>query len=203
MKNKDVKDKSIAGGDKDGTKELFDIVIRLEKMPVAGHHIKINLDSGQLRELAKILTVSLIEDFSATLHVFNEKKGVGVTGNLQATIIQPCVITLEPVTQKIKLQLQRNFVPAPKVQVSKVQVPKKAPEDVSIGAETNFDLESADMPDEYEGHELDLAPFLFEVLGLEIQLYPRAPGAKMDEKQAGDDPKELSPFSVLKNLSEN
>jgi len=191
VNNTDQKNSSATPNSAKGLSEgLFDVIVRLEKLPVAGRHLKIQLDNEQLQKLAAVVKVSSIENFSARLHVFNQKPGIGVSGNMLATVIQPCVITLAPVSQTIDLELQRSFV----------QKIKTTEEVSSTRPETYIDIESDDLPDEYEGFELDLTPFLLEVLALDINLYPRAPGAAMNAGQAGDDPAELSPFSALNDL---
>ncbi|MCF6326762.1 MAG: DUF177 domain-containing protein [Devosiaceae bacterium] len=172
---------------------LFDVVVRLEKLPVDGAHIKISPSPEQLQKLAKILKVSSVESFTAKLHVFKQKPGIGLSGHLVTKIIQPCVITLAPVSQKIELQLQSSFVPKA----------KKRQDTSSENSEIYVDLQASSIVDEYEGNELDLEPFLLESLGLEIDLYPRANGAAMSDELAGDDPSELSPFSALKGLKDN
>ena len=175
----------------------FDVVINLERLPVDGSHVSLELALGQLRKLASVLKVSSVRDFSAGLHVLRKNRGRGseilVTGNLLSTIVQPCVITLEPVSQTIDVKLQRTFVPSGGGPGG----------DVTANAEIYVDLGEDDMPDEYEGNELDLGPFLLESLALEIDIYPRLPGARLGSGIAGDGSSGSSPFSVLKDLKKN
>jgi len=187
------KNPAAAASNLNETSSLFDVVVRLEKLPVDGARLKISPSTEQLQKLAKILNVNSVESFSARLHVFKQKPGIGLNGHLLAKIIQPCVITLAPVSQKIDLQLQTNFVP----RATKRQAPP------SENSEIYVDLQASNFVDEYEGNELDLEPFLMEALGLEIDLYPRANGAEMSDDLSGDDPADLSPFSALKGLKNN
>ncbi len=193
MKKVNDKNPEITNGKPNETSSLLDVVVRLEKLPVDGARLKISPTPEQLQKLAKILKVNSVEAFAAKLHVFKQKPGIGVSGHLQAKIIQPCIITLAPVSQKIDLQLQTSFVPKA----------KKRPEPASQESEIYVDLQASSIVDEYEGNELDLEPFILESLGLEIDLYPRAKGAVMSDKLAGDDPSDLSPFSALKGLKKN
>jgi uncharacterized metal-binding protein YceD (DUF177 family) len=64
-------------------------------------------------------------------------------------------------------------------------------------------LEDDDLPDYFEGNEIDLADLVLEVFALAIDLYPRKPGAELPEDMAGDDPAELSPFAALKALKKD
>jgi len=169
---------------------LFDARVNLEKLPVDGVRMNVFASDDQMQKLAEILKVSSFESFSANLHVFRKKSGIGVEGNMRAQLIQPCVVSLVPVRQIIDLRLETTFIP-------KEKIPREEASEIYV------DLLGSEIVDEYEGSELDLEPFLIESLGLEIELYPRAKGAVMSEELSGDDPAGLSPFSVLKGLRKN
>ncbi len=56
--------------------------------------------------------LSSVESFHADLLVSEWKRdGVRVSGRVEAEIVQPCVVTLEPVTQHIDEEVNGLFVP--------------------------------------------------------------------------------------------
>ncbi len=167
----------------------LDARVRIDKLPATGRNLKVNATPQQLVEIAKIAGVSKLHRLSATLQVTPVKGGVQVIGRLEAEIVQPCVVTLDPVLQKIDEPLARIFSSAPDIHA-----------DAGAGSEKFIDLESDDLPDFFDGSELDLSAYVLEVLGLATDLYPRASGAEISAEQKGDDPADLSPFSALKAL---
>ncbi len=166
--------------------------VNLDRLPAKGRELQVVADEEQRAWLAQVSKVSAVGRFSASLRVSGIKGGVQVTGRLLAEITQPCVVSLEPVHQRIDEPLERVFLPLSA---------RKDPGEEE-GVERFVDLNEEELVDYYEGSELDLEDFLIEELGLAIDLYPRAPGAGMTPEQRGDDPAALSPFSVLKSLSD-
>ena len=167
----------------------LDARIRIDKLPAAGCQFRMVATPQQLTEIAKIAKVTKVLGLSAFMQVSQENGGVRVTGRLEADVVQPCVVTLDPVLQKISEPLNRFFSSAPDIHA-----------DAGAGSENFIDLENDDLPDFFDGSELDLSAYIVETLGLSIELYPRAPGAEMSAEQRGDDPDSLSAFSALKAL---
>ncbi len=176
----------------DTENSLLEARVRVDKLPSGGRILKINATPEQLMEVKKIAGVSNIHRLSAVLQVNPVKGGVQVTGRLEADIVQPCVVTLDPVPQKVSEPLSRVFSSAPDIHA-----------EAGAGSENFIDLESDDLPDHFDGIELDLSDYILEVLGLAIELYPRASGAELSTEQKGDNLGNLSPFSVLKSLKDS
>ena len=61
-------------------------------------------------------------------------------------------------------------------------------------------LDAPDPPDVLASDEIDLVGYLVEHLALEIDPFPRKPGAEFDYKP---DVAEESPFAVLKRLKDD
>lgn len=168
---------------------IFNLEVLLDKLPAKGRHIKLEANGEDLIELARIAKVNEVGRFRANLHVARVDGAIQVLGKISAEISQPCVITLEPVHQRIEEELSRVFLPKTKETV------ENAP-----GSEAYIELGPDEVPDYYEGNVLDLSAYLLESLGLSIELYPRLAGAKLSKEQAGDNPDKLSPFAALKSL---
>jgi uncharacterized metal-binding protein YceD (DUF177 family) len=94
--------------------------------------------------------------------------GWRIEGRLGAELVQPCVVTLDPVTQVIDETVARGYVP----------------EDAySPPAELDLDPDAEDDPDPF-GNVIDPGQLALESLALAIDPYPRAPGVPPAEYQA-------------------
>ena len=109
---------------------------------------------------------------------------------LGATVVQPCVISLEPVTTRIDEKIIRRFV---------AEMP-----------EAEDDGEEVEMPEddtiEPLGSVIDAAAVMIESLALALPLYPRADGAELGARQFTEPGKqamtdeETKPFAGLAAL---
>jgi len=102
--------------------------------------------------------------------------------------VQPCVITFVPVPQDIEEPVDRIFLPA-----------SDGPKSSSAHPEIFVDLEG-DIPDHFEGNEVDLSELIIETVALALDPYPRAEGASLDQIEVPLDDDEVSPFASLKSL---
>lgn len=111
--------------------------------------------------------------------------------DLGATVVQPCVITLDPVTSRIDEKITRRFSSEP-------QEPEVAPGD------------EVEMPEddtiEPLGAEIDLNRVMIEALALSLPDYPRAEGAELGEITVAEDgikpleDEDMKPFAGLAAL---
>ncbi len=86
-----------------------------------------------------------------------------LTAELGATVVQNCVVTLDPVTTRIDEALKRSYVAdLPEIEASEIEM---------LVDETVEDLPDA----------LDLAQVMIEALSLSLPVYPRADGADLAE----------------------
>ena len=110
-------------------------------------------------------------------------------GRLGATVVQPCVVTLAPVTTRIEEPVSRVFLADPPLE----------PE----GGETEM---PEDDRTEALGEEIDLWNVMVEALALALPVYPRADGAALEEaafSEPGVAPltdDDVKPFAGLKAL---
>jgi len=85
-----------------------------------------------------------------------------LTGQLGVTIIQPCVVSLEPVSTRIDTPVLRSYV---------ADLPEPDPEE-------EYEIPEDDSLEPLPA-SLDLVALLAEALALNIPLYPRADGASL------------------------
>ncbi|MBO9410481.1 MULTISPECIES: DUF177 domain-containing protein [unclassified Ruegeria] len=111
-----------------------------------------------------------------------------LAGKLGATVIQPCVVTLEPVTTRIDVPVARVYVA-----------------DWADPDEEEFEIPEGD-DSEPLGPEIDPALVMVEALSLALPQYPRKDGAELGQadytepgKQAMTD-EDAKPFAGLASL---
>jgi len=111
--------------------------------------------------------------------------------DLGATVVQPCVVTLAPVTTRIDDRITRRFL-ARWV-------------DPEVGSETEMPQDDTIEP---LPEELDLARVMAEALALALPDYPRAAGAELGEvvyTEPGAEPlteERVKPFAALAKLKD-
>lgn len=121
-------------------------------------------ETAQLKVIANELDLIGLRKLSMIGQVSGEgAKDWRLTGKLGATVVQPCGVTLEPVTTRIDVPVNRLYtrdfvdVDAPEVEM---------PEDDSVEALSAW---------------IDPGAVMIETLVLNLPLYPRADGAELGE----------------------
>jgi uncharacterized metal-binding protein YceD (DUF177 family) len=162
--------------------------IRLDSMPISGRDIDITVEHEVREAIAAQLEVTAVDRLQVKLHAVKFRGGIRVTGQLKALVVQPSVVSLEPVTQEIGEPVDRIFLPGGEKAFA-----------VKADAEVFVDLDGDDVPDHFEGNEADLSDLIVETLALSIDPYPRLEGESVGIVGDEDD-EEDSPFAGLKAL---
>jgi uncharacterized metal-binding protein YceD (DUF177 family) len=121
-------------------------------------------------------------------------KGWSLTANLGATVVQPCVVTLDPVTTRIDEKIERIYLPAEFLEIEE-----------EAGAETEM---PEDTSTEILGHTISAYDAMIESLVLALPLYPRAADAELGEAVFAEDgvaplkDEDTKPFAGLAGLRE-
>lgn len=167
----------------------LDATIRVDHIPTEGREIAVAADARQRAAIAGRLEISAIDRLEARLRLTRFRGGLRVEGRLEARTIQPCVVTFVPVPQEIDEPIDRIFLPA-----------SEQPKTGTAHAEVFVDLEADEMPDYFEGHEIDLSEALVETLALALDPYPRAEGVSLADMEVPAEGTDESPFGALKSL---
>ena len=109
----------------------------------------------------------------------------------RATVIQACVVTLDPVSTQINEEVLLKYLPMPEIppESSEIEMPK-------------------DVSQEPLMREIDLLAVLSEAIALALPSYPRSNNARLVEScftEPGKSPlrdKDLKPFAVLATLKD-
>jgi uncharacterized metal-binding protein YceD (DUF177 family) len=118
------------------------------------------------------------------------KKDLALTGHLGATVVQPCGVTLDPVTTRLEEPVTRRYVAG-----------YEMPEEAEAEMPEDEDIEA--LPD-----EIDLAAVMAEALALNLPPWPRAEGIEPLEiavTEPGKAPMtddDAKPFAALKSLKD-
>jgi uncharacterized metal-binding protein YceD (DUF177 family) len=114
---------------------------------------------------------------------------IHVQGEIQAEVIQSCVVTLAPVPAKVAETFSADFADA---------------DDRRRMADPDLDFEADDPPEPIRNGHIDLGELAAEQLALALDPYPRAPDAAIPaqyspEPEAEEDTaRPVNPFSILK-----
>lgn len=136
-------------------------------LPLAGRPFAIEAAADERAALARRFSIVAVERLSADGVLSPQAAGrrIKVEGRLSARVVQTCVITLEPLTGDIDTAFERLYG---------FDLADEWPEDA---AGVYLDLAS-DLPVEpMTGDMLDLGDVVAEELALQLDPYPRAPGA--------------------------
>ncbi len=139
---------------------------RVADLPVSRPFtIELRPDAAERAEIAEALNLPSVRKltFDAELQA-RGKRGWHLSGKLGATVVQSCVVTLDPVTTRIDETVERRFVP-------EMDLPE-------AGSETEMpEDDSTDLL----GEVISVRDVMIEALSLALPAYPRADGSALGE----------------------
>ncbi|WMS43344.1 DUF177 domain-containing protein [Acuticoccus sp. MNP-M23] len=145
--------------------------------------VSVEATEEERTSIADALDLIAIHSFTADVILRPWKKeGVRVEGTVTADVVQPCIVTLDPVPSTVNEEFNIRLHP-----------------DAAPSAEVNVDPEAEDPPELLETEMVDVGAIVLEHFALGLDPYPRAPGAVF-ENEADEPEEEPSPFAVLEAL---
>ncbi len=165
----------------------FKRTIAVAKIGDAGLQHTVIARADEFAAIAQYLELAGVKALKAELALQRWRgKGVRLTGDFVADVVQTCVVTLEPIDAHVEGRFERRFLPAEKLRME-------------LEDETDVFVDpTAEDPPEPLGHDIDLGEILIEELALNLDPYPRKAGV---EFQGGADAeKRANPFGVLAKL---
>ena len=136
--------------------------------------------------LAEDLGVDRLDRLEAEVQVRPWLDGALIEARWTAVIEQTCGVTLEPFGSELEGAFSVRVLPR-----TSPHAPQEEVKEVAV------DPEAEDPPDLLDEDRMDLAAYVIEHLALEIDPFPRKPGAVF-EPPADEQPP--SPFAVLRDL---
>jgi uncharacterized metal-binding protein YceD (DUF177 family) len=144
----------------------------------------IEADAAERKALAKRLGIIGLDSLTAEVAVRRIAGGklFSVEGRITAEVVQRCVVTLAPVAGHVEESFTELLAPE--------------------GYEPPEDLDSDDLPEIFDGHEIDIGELAAQLLSLSLDPYPRQRDAGL-ELPVGEEPNETErrkPFEGLADM---
>ncbi|MBK1662275.1 DUF177 domain-containing protein [Paracraurococcus ruber] len=137
----------------------FSRPLALGRVGPEGRTETLEATAAECAALARRLGIPAVDALRATLRLTQDPDGaVRAEGRLQAAVTQDCVVTLDPVPQRVDEVFALRFLPAGRE-------PADGPDDLD-------EIATAD-------DIADLGDAVAEQLALALDPYPRAPGAEL------------------------
>jgi hypothetical protein len=162
--------------------------VRLSELSRGPVSMKLEPDADLRAVIAKDLKLVALPALTATVTVRPWRDGAEIVGRFEGVVTQVCGVSLDHFDQALEGEIAVALVP---------QGSPNAQE--ALGEEIELDPEAVDPPDVLEGDTIDVGAYLVEHLALEIDPFPRKPGAVFDYEP--DSPEE-GPFAALKKLKD-
>jgi hypothetical protein len=160
--------------------------IRLHELGRSPVTLHLAPDAAERARIAHDLGLESLPALAADVTVRPWLDGAEITGRFVARVEQLCSVSLEAFEQDLAGEIEVRAVPA-----GSPNTPSET------GHELELELDAPDPPDVLDGDSVDVAAYVVEHLALEIDPFPRKPGAEFDyAPPEGDE----SPFAVLKDL---
>lgn len=134
---------------------------------VADFEVDIAPSPEEAAAIAALLAADAVHGMRLAGSLRPEGEGWRLEARLTATVVQPCVVTLEPVATEIDTTVGRRFQPMADPDGGEVE----------LDAEADEELEPL-------GTRIDLGLVAIEALALAMPAYPRSPRAALPEGTA-------------------
>jgi len=162
---------------------------KIEDIAPGGSVLDLQAAEEERRALAERFGLIALENLVAHVKVSRGASGipVRVRGRLEASVVQECVVSLEPIASEIKELIDVDYAPA-----------------AADSEEEVFSLDEPEPPEPLEGDSLELGELVAQHLSVALNPYPRktgveAPEWEADKAEQGENAAG-SPFSVLAEL---
>ncbi len=189
----------------------FSRIIRADHLGELGETFSFTADEDERRRLAERFDLLSLDALDATVEAgplkVRARKGVRAEGvrarvKFTADVLQSCVVTLEPVANKVEHGFEVDYLPEG-VDTTDAELVSEL--DERIEGEVFVDVDEVDPPEVMRDGTFDIGDAIAENLSLALDPYPRAPGAEASEFKsstggAEDEEETVSPFAVLEKL---
>lgn len=159
--------------------------VRLHQVARDGTGVTLSADPVARKRIAGSLDLVSLDALEAEVQVRPWRDGAEVYGRWTATVVQTCSLTADDFETALEGAFTVRCVP-PESPLAAVAEP-----------EVEIDPEADDPPDVLEGQEIDVGGYVIEHLALELDPFPRKPGAVFEAPPAAPEP---HPFDILARL---
>lgn len=178
-----------------GSRGEFSRPLSVADIPVGGRVLELSADDGERIALAERFGLLRVGGLEATVRIQPLAQGrLRLRAEFRAQVEQSCVVTLEPVAGRIEGAIDCLFAPeaAPEGQ---------APENAVV----DFDVDDPDPPEPITDGLIDPGEIVAQHFGLELDPFPRAPGARLEDVigasgEGQGEPERDNPYQRLADL---
>ncbi|HMG47031.1 MAG TPA: DUF177 domain-containing protein [Allosphingosinicella sp.] len=164
----------------------FSRPVRVDTLGAAPRRLSVEADEAERIGLARRFGLVAIDRLAAELALSRDGAEVMIEGSLSAKVTQACAATGAPLAAEIETPFTLLFRPQPGV--------AGPDEEIELG-ESELDVTF------YDSATIDVGEAVAETLALNLDPYPRAPGAEEALQAAGvKSEEEAGPFRALAGL---
>lgn len=169
----------------DKVTDPWHVPVAVEDIPETGLHVELEAPEAVRQALVPVAGLRNLPELKAVFDLVRHGKDVHVEGRVEARVGQTCVVTLEPIENRVSEDVDLLFSPdvAPAIEG-----------ETEIGHTTDED----ELPEPLVGGAVDLGAVATEFLMLGIDPYPRKEGAEF--KSPAADAEGAHPFAALAAL---
>ena len=164
----------------------------IDRISVAGITSRLEATKEQCAEIARALELLELEEFRFDFQLHRTNRGrFKLKGQLHATAMQSCVVTLEPVPAVIDEEIDIDLWPVEDV------------EHLEAEAEEESMSVRLDGPEPISGDSIDVGQLAYEHFAAALDLYPKKTNAKLDwndQTSGKDGDSQDNPFAALSKL---
>jgi uncharacterized metal-binding protein YceD (DUF177 family) len=171
---------------------LWQVPVRLEDVPETGLHLDLVADAQVRAGLAVLAGVREVPRLEAAIDLMRQGGGLRATGRVTATVVQDCVVTLDPLENSVDEPVDIVFAPPIAAPAADIDV------DDDEEGRTRDHADGDEPPEPMIDGVADLGAVLADFLLLGIDRYPRKPGAVFAPPIESGTPD--NPFAVLAQL---
>jgi uncharacterized metal-binding protein YceD (DUF177 family) len=172
----------------------FSIVLSVDDVPPSGTEFRFEANEQERAALAKRFDIVELNVLRGTAKVKPWRRaGLALEARFTAELVQSCVVTLEPVPEKLDESFTLHFLPEEMI----------APVTPGSEREIVVDVDSEEPPEALENDAIDVGEAVAEQLSLAMNPYPKKPGVtfeppaeEADDAAAGP----ANPFAALEKL---
>jgi len=164
----------------------FSRPVRIDTIGEGPRGLSVEAEEVERINLARRFGLVSVDRLAADLTLSGKGTEIAMNGTLSARVVQTCVATGEPLAAAIEVPFALVFRP---------QIENAGQEDEIELGENELDVVF------YDSSAIDVGEAVAETLLLNLDPYPRAPGAEEALRQAGvKSEAEAGPFGVLAGL---
>lgn len=162
----------------------FSRLVRPDTLGKDPRQMTLEADKGEREALARRFGLVGIDRLTADAALTRNGGEIVGSGTIRAKVVQSCVATGEPIEAKVEAPFEIVFRPHPDASDDEIELD-----------EGELDVVF------YDGASIDVGEAVAETLLLNLDPYPRAPGAEQALKEAGvKNEEEAGPFGALAGL---